>query len=167
MDPEHAQQCSLGVRADFPGSFRRGSPSGALEWGSAPGTGGMCGKGLAHGPWGWAEWMWLSTSHWLGQEHTASQGIVVTGQMLSTRRGLGFREYPWGSGKAWRAPDCAPSRWACLPGTGPVTTCALGSVSTSHAGDSPVPGHRGQRTKAMLIKGVFLYFHNLAESTQN
>lgn len=31
----------------------------------------------------------------------------------------------------------------------------------------PLPGHHGQRTKAMLIKGVFLYFHNLAESTQN
>ena len=29
----------------------------------------MCGEGLAHGPWGRAERMGLSTSHWLGQEH--------------------------------------------------------------------------------------------------
>lgn len=50
---------------------------------------------------------------------------------------------------------------------GPRAWCPP-TVPTSHTDYSPLPGYHGQGTKAMLIKGLFfLYFHNLAESTQN
>lgn len=72
-----------------------------------------------------------------------------------------------GSRNAWRALACTWSRGPPPGKEGPVTTCALSSVSASHAGESPSQDTAASEPKAVLIKGVSLYFHNLAESTQS